>query len=805
MRKYKKNILYLLTAFALVFSMLFITSNYAGAVENTTDTITTENEAASDRPISDDISTDEVEKSVVDEPIEEESGEEEAIKDFNFGEDTCFADEEASYPEEELYPGEEDENGIIWYSRTEAEIAELLGVELLNEGIALLANSSSVITGSTYTDYGCAAARIRVGGSVAYCVIPWSKIPNGVTANFADVNITGTSSDNSNHQLLAKLIYYGYGGGGDLGYGETITHFALSKVWYDMGYTYNSGLSWTYTGGSYLNATGQAKVVEFINKVNSLTNVKGTLKIAQLYASGATYQDIIYGSFEPLISFAAPKITIRKLDENGSAVQGAQFTVYGYNKSTGGYTIAIETKTTNESGEIVFSSLMDSSGYAKTGSGLFLVKETKVPDGYKVSQSYLNDADKADFNTYGGRLYYLKATGGDCVAYRDTEAITVISDGASQGNMQRIVYDHTGYFVSDVYNTTWSNKVQTCWWTSTKAQKWYDDKQMCQGGYGDWYRSIVNGDDLLVYTNNGFTYSVSNLKAHTYAGSSTRTCIGAGEGSASAHPYGGDGLPDWFFITSDGSVRFEMYNKRTSGDSYLFRVFNISSSTLGISTAIWTHDGNQSDIKWLGGTMAAGSYKDYTAPDGAFDNLSMIIADFYADGKYLGGSYLHTQEYNDSIFVNEKTHSITLKKETNGNMADMNAKWDFTINVSGKSGDAFTIVQNGTSSTAIIGDSTDFVDIHVSIGNNETATVYGLADRNTYTISEDNANTDGYTTTSNGITQGKAADNTVKFTNTKNSVVPTGIKNENLFPAILLIIAICATGFVLAAKFSKRQ
>ena len=807
MRKYKKNILYLLTAFALVFSMLFITFNYAGAVENTEDTITTENEAASDKPISDKISTDEAEKNVVDEPIEEESSEEEATKDFNFGEDTYFADEEASYPEdEELYPGEEDENGIIWYSRTEAETAEFLGVELPNEGIALLANSSSVITGSTYTDYGCASVRIRVGGNVAFCVIPWSKVPNGVSANFVDINITGTSSDNSNHQLLSKLIYYGYGGGGDLGYGETITHFALSKVWYDMGYTYNTGLSWTYTGGSYLNSEGQAKVTEFINKVQNLTNVKGTLRVAQLYASGETYQDVIYGDFESITPDSrALKITIHKLDEKGKPLSGAEFTVYGYNKATKAYTTFIETKTSDSDGEIVFSSLTDSNGNAYTGNGLFLVKETKVPDGYKISENYLNDADKADFQNYGGRLYYVKGTGGDCVAYRDTEAITVISEytRASTGITIRVVLDHTGYLVSDVYDTDQYSSVKTCWWSDAKGQTWYDNTRKCRSGHGGWYRSVVSADDLLTYSSSVYTFS--NLNAHTYANNNT-LFIGSVGGSVSAYKYGGDGNADWSYTTSDGRAKLSIYNIRIGGNySYLFRVHNLSSKTLTISAPTWTYDGNQSDIKWLGGSIAAGGYKSYSAPDGDFDNLALLTTHFYIDGSFISSTAVHTQEYLDGIFTNEKTHAITLKKEIKGNMADITGRWDFTVNITGNPGESFTVIQNESVSTTTIPSDATSTDIHVTLANNESVLIQGLTDRNIYTISEDNANTDGYTTTSDGTVCGKASDNTVTFVNTKESIVPTGINDTDTLPAIILIMAICASGVVLAAKFSKRH
>lgn len=799
MNKIFKKIMILISAFALAFSMMFIMANRTTVLGSTEqENAISEEDADGNVVISYDDTTKEAAEAT--EETEEESTGKEATKDPNFGEDTFFADDEASYPVDE---SEED---IIWYSRTEYEVLQNLGIEVSNDGIMLLAdNSVSVITGSTYTDYGCAAVKIRINGSVGFCVLPWSKVPNGVSANFADVNITGTSSDNSNYQLLSKLIYYGYGGGGDLGYGETITHFALSKVWYDMGFTYNVGLSWTYTGSAYLNAAGQAKVTEFINKVNTLNNVKGTLKVAQLYASGEQYQDIIYGSFEPIVSLRSPKITIHKTDENGDAVQDAQFTVYGYNKSTGDYTKNIETKTTDSDGEIVFSSLTDSNGNAYTGNGLFLVKETTVPDGYKVSENYLNDADKADFEKYGGRLYYIKAAGGDCVAYRDTDAITVIYERtrSSTGVTIRMVHDHTGYLISDVYDTDQYSNVSTCWWSDAKDQSWYDNKRMCRSAYGGWYRSSVSADDFQTYSDG--IYKFSNLSAHTYADDNS-TFIGGGSGTLSAYKYGGDSNADWSYTTDDGRASLSIYNVRVGGScSYLFRVSNNTSSSLKISAPTWTHDGDQSDLKWIGGTIAAGKYTDYYAKDGEFDNLSRLIFDVYVNGTNLGGSYVQTQEYTDGIFVNENVHSITLKKEISGNMADMNAKWDFTITISGNPGDVFSVVQGDSTSDASIGDGLNSADIHVCLGNNESAVINGLTARNIYSISEDNANTDGYVTTIDGASQGQAVDNIVTFTNSKEAIVPTGIKSSNTIPAVILIMSVCTAAVVLSSKSFRKH
>jgi LPXTG-motif cell wall-anchored protein len=554
---------------------------------------------------------------------------------------------------------EESDDEIVWHSRTPDEIAKNLGIEILNsEDSGIMLASTQTITGSTYTAYGCASARLRIGSKIVYCVLPWSKTPNGVSANFADISINGTS-DNANYQLMAKLIYYGYGGGGDLGYDETITHFALSKVWYDMGNTYNTGLSWTYTSKAYLNSSGQAKVTEFINKVKTLTNVKGTLSIAQLYASGEQYQDVVYGTFEALVTAPdAPTITIWKKDTDGNAVSGAQFTVYGYNQNTSSYT-AIETKTTDSSGKVIFSSLTESSGsYMKTGNGLFLVKETKVPDGYKTSETYLNDDDKADFETYGGRLYYVKATGGECVAYRDATALTILQETTSSNASGRLVFDHsTGNLVSDNFNTASSSDVRTCWWSSAKSQTWVQDTRL-GNTYGAWYRSYQSAGDYCT-SGSGGHYSLSGLNAHTYRYSgSTATALCCMGGSIS-DKYCYDQL--WSYTTTDGKVTIILYKSNDSG-SYLFRPINNTSATLNIGCAIWTVDGDQSDLIWTGGDIAAGKYTNYYFKDSDYDNVANLVVHIYNGSTFNEAATIQTLEYTDGVFVNQQVGYVKVQK-----------------------------------------------------------------------------------------------------------------------------------------------
>ena len=79
------------------------------------------------------------------------------------------------------------------------------------------------------------------------------------------------------------------------------------------------------------------------------------------------------------------------------------------------------------------------------------------------------------------------------MAYRDTDAITILRE---TGNA-RLVFDHDGYFVSDVWNRGIQSNVRTAWWISAmgSARNWYDNVRMSTG----WYRSAADSSDYMVY------------------------------------------------------------------------------------------------------------------------------------------------------------------------------------------------------------------------------------------------------------------------------------------------------------------
>lgn len=150
--------------------------------------------------------------------------------------------------------------------------------------------SKAVITGTTGSWGGASTAYLRVNGEVAYCILPWSKLPSEVEADFVDYSIS--SESDAQLQRMAKAMYYAQD--------ENIAHFALSYIWMvEMDNSYGWS-EWYSSGGSYLTEEAKEIVMSFIDSLNDREPVKGTLHLSELYSqSGNVYQDVAYGSFTP--------------------------------------------------------------------------------------------------------------------------------------------------------------------------------------------------------------------------------------------------------------------------------------------------------------------------------------------------------------------------------------------------------------------------------------------------------------------------------------------------------------------------
>lgn len=160
----------------------------------------------------------------------------------------------------------------------------------------------------------------------------------------------------------------------------------------------------------------------------------------------------------------------------------------------------------------------------------------------------------------------------------------------------------------------------------------------------------------------------------------------------------------------------------------------------------------------------------------------------------------------------DTTHDITVTKEVTGNQGDQNKEFNFAISVKPASdGEIYKLVKisNGTETFVQAIGATD-MDVTVGLKSGESVKIYGLSENDSYSITETDANQDGYTTTATGdnVNDGQTgsagrldADNkAATVTNARNISTPTGII-LTFAPYILMV----AAAGVLAVMFLRKK
>ena len=155
------------------------------------------------------------------------------------------------------------------------------------------------------------------------------------------------------------------------------------------------------------------------------------------------------------------------------------------------------------------------------------------------------------------------------------------------------------------------------------------------------------------------------------------------------------------------------------------------------------------------------------------------------------------------------THNVSVTKKITGNQADMNATFAFTIRIDGAVGEKYYVKQGNTIDTLTSGTEKTF-----TLGHTDTVEIIGLSEADTYTVIEQKANEDGYTTkysidnievqgTDCTITVGSSqktvqgldakvegnADKAVVVENNKATTTPTGIALSFAPYALLVVLA----------------
>ena len=180
------------------------------------------------------------------------------------------------------------------------------------------------------------------------------------------------------------------------------------------------------------------------------------------------------------------------------------------------------------------------------------------------------------------------------------------------------------------------------------------------------------------------------------------------------------------------------------------------------------------------------AYTELVDPDGGEDGTSESKTDSFTNDYDSNGTQLY---------------ELTLYKVITGNAANRQDEFKFTVKVDGEMDEHYyavygtytaeggfvesensVVLTSGTSST-------------ITLGNNDAIKIYGLDSNDTYTITEVDDNTNGYTLKINdeededGVTTGTiSADSIVKYENNKDASTPTGIIRD-IAPYALLVVA----------------
>ena len=143
---------------------------------------------------------------------------------------------------------------------------------------------------------------------------------------------------------------------------------------------------------------------------------------------------------------------------------------------------------------------------------------------------------------------------------------------------------------------------------------------------------------------------------------------------------------------------------------------------------------------------------------------------------------------------------LTVKKTVEGSMGSKTKQFQFQLKLTDPTGQVLTTEleytkgdENGTIKSN--GDVYAF-----TLAHEETIVIKGIPSQSTYTVTEVDGESNGYTVTQKNATGTIKADTVVSFVNTKNGSVPTLADMNTKIPFVLVILAIGGVGFLLWKK-----
>ena len=148
----------------------------------------------------------------------------------------------------------------------------------------------------------------------------------------------------------------------------------------------------------------------------------------------------------------------------------------------------------------------------------------------------------------------------------------------------------------------------------------------------------------------------------------------------------------------------------------------------------------------------------------------------------------------------EEKRQLTVKKTVKGSMGSKTKQFQFQLKLTAPAGQ---VLPTGLEYTK--GDETKTMQLkndvyEFTLAHEETIVIKGIPSQSTYTVTEVDGESNGYTVTSTNNRGTIKADTTVSFVNTKNGSVPTLADMNTKIPFVLVILAIGGVGFILWKK-----
>ena len=143
---------------------------------------------------------------------------------------------------------------------------------------------------------------------------------------------------------------------------------------------------------------------------------------------------------------------------------------------------------------------------------------------------------------------------------------------------------------------------------------------------------------------------------------------------------------------------------------------------------------------------------------------------------------------------------LTIKKTVEGSMGSKTKQFQFQLKLTAPAGQVLPKELEYTK-----GDETKTMQLkndvyEFTLAHEETIVIKGIPSQSTYTVTEVDGESNGYTVTQTDATGTIKADTTVSFVNTKNGSVPTLADMNTKIPFVLVILAIGGVGFILWKK-----